>query len=73
MKRICLIQFKIETIKSISNNPVVSGFGIGNRALAAQALMHADGFVVGSAFINAISNGASPTDLKNLATEIDPR
>ncbi len=64
---------KIETINSLSDNPVVSGFGIGNRSLAAQALQHADGFVVGSAFVNAISNGASPSDLKNLATEIDPR
>lgn len=64
---------KIKTIKSLSDNPIVSGFGIGNRALAAQALKHADGFVVGSAFVNAISNGASPSDLKNLAIEIDPR
>ena len=64
---------KIKAIKSLSNNPVVTGFGIGNRKLAAQALQHADGFVVGSAFVNAISNGASPSDLKDLAIEIDPR
>jgi len=64
---------KIKTIKSLSSQPVVSGFGIGNKTLAAQALKHADGFVVGSAFVSAISNGASPSDLKNLAIEIDPR
>jgi tryptophan synthase alpha chain len=64
---------KIKRIKTLSDKPVISGFGIGNSALAAQALEHADGFVVGSAFVHAISNGASPADLKNLATDIDPR
>jgi tryptophan synthase alpha chain len=64
---------KIKSIRMLSDNPVVSGFGIGSSALAAEALRHADGFVVGSAFVRAISNGASPADLKNLATDIDPR
>ncbi|MCH9689999.1 MAG: tryptophan synthase subunit alpha [Gammaproteobacteria bacterium] len=64
---------KVKRIKTLSDKPVISGFGIGNRALAAQALKHADGFVVGSAFVDAISHGASPADLKNLAIEIDPR
>jgi len=63
----------IAKIKSLINCPVVSGFGIGNRMLARQALISADGFVVGSAFVEAITHGASPDDLQNLATEIDPR
>lgn len=64
---------KIKSIKLHSDKPVVSGFGIGDKALAKQVLQHADGFVVGSAFVKAISDGASPADLQNLATEIDPR
>ena len=64
---------KITNVKSHTSQPVVCGFGIGNKILAKQVLKHADGFVVGSAFVNAISQGATPKDLKNIATEIDPR
>jgi tryptophan synthase alpha chain len=64
---------KMRGIKNNSNNPVVAGFGIGERSLAEQALEHADGFVVGSAFIEAITNGASANDLTTLAIAIDPR
>lgn len=64
---------KITNIKSHSCQPVVCGFGIGDKALAKQVLKHADGFVVGSAFVSAISQGATPSYLKNMATEIDPR
>lgn len=64
---------KMSNIKAQSRKPVVCGFGIGNKALAQQVLTHADGFVVGSAFVNAISQGATPTDLKLLASQIDPR
>ncbi|MCH9757376.1 MAG: tryptophan synthase subunit alpha [Gammaproteobacteria bacterium] len=64
---------KICQIKSLTDIPVVSGFGIGSKALAAEALQPADGFVVGSRFVHAISSGASPCDLKQLAHQIDPR
>ena len=64
---------KMKQIKSQANQPIVSGFGIGSRALAEQALKHADGFVVGSAFVNAIASGASLAKLKQLAIDIDPR
>lgn len=60
-------------LKSLADTPVVAGFGIGNRELAQQALDHADGFVVGSAFVKAISNGATPEELQALAESIDPR
>ena len=52
---------------------MVCGFGIGERELAQQALTYADGFVVGSAFVKAITDGASPADLQKLAMDIDPR
>lgn len=64
---------KVTSIKSIVHQPVVAGFGIGDRNMAALALKHADGFVVGSAFVSAITDGASPTDLTKLAINIDPR
>ena len=60
-------------IKLVTNKPVVSGFGIGNKNIAQEILQYADGFVVGSAFVDAISAGASPNDLYKLALEIDPR
>ena len=37
---------KLSELKTISNHPIVSGFGIGNRKLAAKALQHADGLSV---------------------------
>ena len=58
---------KIHAIQAQCDTPVVCGFGIGNSIMAKQALDHADGFVVGSAFVSAITKGATPTDLKNLA------
>lgn len=64
---------KLATIKANTTQPVVSGFGISDRQLSAQALEHADGFVVGSAFVKAITDGASPADLKTLTMNIDPR
>lgn len=60
-------------IQAQAEQPVVCGFGIGNSGLAKAALEHADGFVVGSAFIQAIASGASPADLKQLTQQIDPR
>lgn len=64
---------RIQELKQLSSKPVVSGFGIGNRQLASAALAGADGFVVGSAFVNAISAGASVQQLGDLAREIDSR
>ena len=64
---------KVQEIRAICDNKVVCGFGIGTRELAAQVLQHADGFVVGSAFVAAISAGASVEELQQLAQQIDPR
>lgn len=64
---------RMSAIKAQANNPVICGFGIGTRAVAKSAIAHADGFVVGSAFVAAISQGAKASDLQQLATDIDPR
>lgn len=64
---------KIGTLRSLSNIPIVTGFGISSKNMAKEALTHADGFVVGSTFVNAITNGANINELSSLARSIDPR
>ena len=66
-------QDKITTIKSLSQLPVVAGFGISSRKLAASALKYADGFVVGSYFVKAINEGITPDGLTQLAYELYPK
>lgn len=53
--------------------PIVAGFGIGDRATAKNAIEFADGFVVGSRFLQAVEEGATPQQLAQLARSIDPR
>lgn len=53
--------------------PLVAGFGIADRTSAAQAIEVADGFVVGSAFVAALEQGASARELSALARRLDPR
>lgn len=60
-------------IKSSAQKPVVAGFGISDRDTAAAVLAHADGFVVGSRFVKAIADGATPAEVTALARSIDPR
>lgn len=64
---------KLATIKSLTKLPVVVGFGIGDRSMAGEVLNHADGFVVGSFFVNAMANGINKNALTQLAQSIDPR
>ena len=64
---------KMDQLESVCDTPIVCGFGIGNSVLAKEALDHADGFVVGSAFVSAMTEGATPAALKELAQSIDPR
>lgn len=63
----------IASLKSATNQPVVAGFGIGDREMAAKVVAHSDGFVVGSAFVKAIIDGASPEALTEMAIKLDPR
>ena len=60
-------------LRGVLPQPLVAGFGIADRASAAQALAVADGFVVGSAFVAALEQGATPTELATLARRLDPR
>lgn len=48
---------KIDYAKSKSKVPVVTGFGIKNKASAAKAMEHSDGFIIGTALIEALNTG----------------
>jgi tryptophan synthase alpha chain len=63
----------IEQIKRECSLPVVAGFGISHRQTAKEAINSADGFVVGSYFVEAMSHKVSPEELTSLAEQIDPR
>jgi len=63
----------LKKIKNIARTPVVAGFGISERGMAKEILRHADGFVVGSYFVQEMGKRASPEKLSQLAIAIDPR
>lgn len=48
---------KIDFAKSKSKVPVVTGFGIKSKSSAAKAMEHSDGFIIGTALIEALNNG----------------
>lgn len=63
----------LERIRHKTRMPVAVGFGIGSRSTALEVLPHAEGFVVGSAFVNCVNQGGGPNELRELAKMIDPR
>lgn len=66
-------QEDVQRMKKFSELPVVAGFGIGSKASAKEAVLQADGFVVGSLFVKSMQEGLSPNELQALAASIDPR
>lgn len=64
---------QLKKIKANVHNPVAVGFGISNREMVNQVLNDADGFVIGSRFVQAMEQQASPKQLKTLAESLDPR
>jgi len=48
---------KIDYAKSKSKVPVVTGFGIKSKSSAAKAMEHSDGFIIGTALIEALNTG----------------
>ncbi len=63
----------VNMIKQNSSLPVAAGFGIASREVANDVISQADGFVVGSKFVDAIAKGIAPEKLTKLAQSIDPR
>ncbi len=57
------IRKDVARIRKISDLPVVAGFGISTPAQAAEIAPHADGVVVGSAFVKMISENSGRKDL----------
>lgn len=63
-------QEKINAVKSIVDLPVIVGFGISNQETVYRVLHYADGVVVGSLFVKALEEGASPSTLSGLAQNL---
>jgi len=63
----------IERIKQETPLPIAAGFGISSRQSAKEAISSADGFVVGSFFVDAMGRGVAPEEITQLAKQIDPR
>jgi tryptophan synthase alpha chain len=61
---------KIELIKKETTLPVVAGFGISNKKTAEEFLKVADGFVIGSFFVNAVEKKVPVEELEKLARNI---
>ncbi len=63
---------QIRRLRGCTSIPIVAGFGIASRESAKAALKEADGFVVGSAFVQLMEAKAPPEQLKLLAQKINP-
>lgn len=50
----------LDQVKSVSDLPVLAGFGVRERSQVDQLVGHVDGVVVGSALIDAIDRGEDP-------------
>lgn len=63
---------KINIIRQNSTLPIAVGFGISNKAMVHKVLhdANADGCVIGSYFVNAIKNGATPSELEKITRDI---
>ncbi len=61
---------KMLAIKTQTSLPVVAGFGIANSQDAKKVLQHADGFVVGSLFMQALESGVNFSTLTQLARSL---
>lgn len=66
------LESRVKEIKEISPLPVVVGFGISNKKMAARILEVADGFVVGSFLVDAIGKGKSAEELTTLTKSLKP-
>ncbi len=61
---------KMTVIKQYSPLPVVAGFGISNAATVKTVLQYADGFVVGSLFVQAVEEQKSTQEITQLARSL---
>jgi tryptophan synthase alpha chain len=64
------LTLQMQRIKRLTNLPVVVGFGISTPIQSLAICEVADGFVVGSFFVNAVANGILPLELTKLANQL---
>jgi tryptophan synthase alpha chain len=64
---------KLAEIKSYTHLPVVAGFGISSRKSAEQYIQAADGFVIGSYFVNKVREKVTKQQFIQSVQQIDPR
>lgn len=62
----------IQTIKKITDIPVVVGFGVSDKKSTEEICAIADGVVVGSYFVSLCEQGLSREQIKNAAKSISP-
>ena len=62
------IRVDVERIRKISALPLVIGFGISTPAQAAEIATHADGIVIGSAFVRIVEEHGEKDDLIQIAS-----
>jgi tryptophan synthase alpha chain len=65
--------FQMARIRKHTKLPIAAGFGIADQESAKAALLDADGFVVGSAFVKLMERHVDPHELTLLAQAIGPR
>ena len=58
----------ISQIREFSDLPVAVGFGIKSAEMAANAALHADAVVIGSALVEALANAGTAEDACSIAT-----
>ena len=65
---------KVKELKELTDLPICVGFGIKDGETAKKIAPYADGIVVGSAFVDLVAKGGSPTEisarLKEKASEL---
>jgi tryptophan synthase alpha chain len=61
------LERNIARLRKVSSLPIAVGFGIGSREDAESVLKVADAVVVGSKFVRAVLDGATPHDLTQVA------
>ncbi|MEU9831838.1 tryptophan synthase subunit alpha [Streptosporangium sp. NPDC048047] len=57
-------------VRSVTDRPVLLGFGISTPAQAREARRYADGVVVGAAVMRRVLDGAGPDDLRTFLTAL---
>lgn len=61
---------QLKMVKRHTVLPIVAGFGIGSASTAKEVLKYADGFVVGSLFVQANEEGKNLEEIKQLAAAL---